>query len=332
MTATATSAAPRRDARVVYFIASHREPKQILRLVGRIRLERPDNLILIHHDYSKSNFPRELLADDQNIEFVEQWVSGEWGGFSLVQLALNGLDQLFERGHAFDWVAFMSGQDYPSRSLLEFEENLQSIGDGAIVYSDNRSLNLDRYRFGYYRLPRKFETRFAHRVFFVFHLISRFQPFVRFTTGRIGCRIGFRMHKRIFASGLEIQKGFQWWTLSRKTLAYVRAFVRTRPDVVSWFRTRVLVPDEAFFQTILSNAGLCFVNDDGHYAKWSHSESLNPEILCCADLPAIVESGKYFARKFDIGVDAGVLDLLDERTIGTATERLRRANAADSGA
>ena len=114
------ASAPNREGFVVYFIASHREPNQIVRLVHRIRAERPSSLILIHHDYSKSEFPHELFASDRNVEFVEDWVSGEWGGFSLVQLVLNGIDQLFERGHAFSWVTLLSGQDYPSRSLVEF--------------------------------------------------------------------------------------------------------------------------------------------------------------------------------------------------------------------
>ncbi len=304
------------DARVVYFIASHREPSQVVRLVRRIRAQRPSSLILIHHDYSKSDLSRELFADDPNVEFVDKWVTGEWGGFSLVQLALNGIDQLFERGRDFEWVTFMSGQDYPSRSLFEFEQSLESVGDGAIDYSDIRATSLDRYRVAYFRLPRQFESRFAHRVFYVLHLISRFQPLLRFTTGRIGCRIGVRMSSRVSAGGLAVRKGNQWWTLSRRSLEYVRTFVRQRPDVVTWFRERTLLPDEAFFQTILCDAPFSLTGNDGHYAKWSDEDAFSPDILSSADVPGIVESKKYFARKFDIGVDANVLDLLDERTIG----------------
>ena len=81
------------------------------------------------------------------------------------------------------------------------------------------------------------------------------------------------------------------------------------------------MPDEAFFQTILSGSGLSFVNDDGRYAKWGHAGAQSPEILRSADIPAIVESGKYFARKFDIGVDSGALDLLDDRTLGVPYDK-----------
>jgi len=273
------------------------------------------SVILIHHDYSKSELPRELFADDSNVEFVNEWVHGEWGGFSLVQLVLNGIDQLFDRERDFDWVTFMSGQDYPTRSLFEFEESLASVGDGAINYSDDRPLSLERYRFAYYRIPRTFESRFTHRAFFVLRILSGFQPFLRFTTGRIGCRIGIRVRRRVLSEGLAFRKGYQWWTLSRSVLQYVRTFVRSRPEIVAWFRARVLVPDESFFQTILSGANFSFISDDGHYARWNHADALSPEILRSSDLAAILESKKYFGRKFDIAVDSEVLDLLDERTV-----------------
>jgi hypothetical protein len=94
--------------------------------------------------------------------------------------------------------------------------------------------------------------------------------------------------------------------------------MRERPDVLRFFRT-VDVPDEILFQSILLSSPLreSVVNDDLRHIVWKAGIS-HPELLTTDDLPELERSGDFFARKFDLAVDAGVLDEIDRRLLGAA--------------
>jgi hypothetical protein len=244
------------------------------------------------------------------LRFVRPSIHGEWGSFDFVAIALASIDELLAWRVPFDYAAFISGQDYPIAALARFEGSLK--GDGAILADDSRPKSLDRYRFAYYRLPRKLEVRNMHRFFFLLQTVCRVQPFLRFTTGRVGCRVGIRRANVSRIDGLLVRKGLTWWTLSRRAVAYVQSFVHDHKHFVSHFATRVILPDEAFFQTILTNTDMSFNPDDGRFMRWSFEDAMNPEVLTVADFDALTSSGKFFARKFDTRVDERILDLLDE--------------------
>ena len=79
------------------------------------------------------------------------------------------------------------------------------------------------------------------------------------------------------------------------------------------FFEHVFIPDELFFQTIVTNSPLADTveNDNLRYLDWSREPA--PAVLTRDDLDAIGASGALFARKFDETVDAEILDLLDAR-------------------
>ncbi len=54
---------------------------------------------------------------------------------------------------------------------------------------------------------------------------------------------------------------------------------------------------------------------DGHLHYISWDAVPGPKILGMEDLDAMLASGKAFARKFDVDVDAAVLDRLDRHAL-----------------
>jgi hypothetical protein len=299
---------------VAYLIASHVNVAQVARLVARIRRERPHAPIVIHHDDAAEPIDVAAFGDDPFVRFVRPSIRGEWGTFALVEIALALIETLFAWDVPFEYAALLSGQDYPILSLEVFERRLR--GDGAIAGGDDRPKSLDRYRFRYVRLPRRLETRTMHRIFYVLGACVQRTPWLRFTTGRIGCRFGVRTSPEPRIRGLPVSKGYQWWTLSRAALAYVRAFVRERPDVVRAFARHTLIPDEAFFQTILTTGSFTLASDDDRFVRWPDIDAMNPAVLDRRDLAAVRASGKAFARKFDSRRDSKILDFLDESALG----------------
>jgi hypothetical protein len=57
-------------------------------------------------------------------------------------------------------------------------------------------------------------------------------------------------------------------------------------------------------------------NSDKRYILWRSPDKLHPDVLTVEDFDLMVGSGKHFARKFDSGVDARVLDMLDDVVLG----------------
>lgn len=76
--------------------------------------------------------------------------------------------------------------------------------------------------------------------------------------------------------------------------------------------------DEIIFQTLICNSPFKknIVNDNYRYIDWSdHSKGNNkgnPNLLLTKDYNKIINSNKFFARKFDNEVDENILNMIDE--------------------
>ena len=115
----------------------------------------------------------------------------------------------------------------------------------------------------------------------------------------------------MFSGAFRCYGGSFFCTLSARAVRYARAFARENPEVVAFFRA-ALAPEEAFLQTVLINSGqFRFVPDSRRYVDFTGTRDSHPRTLGTADLDAVLASGAHWARKFDPGHDAGVLDLLD---------------------
>jgi hypothetical protein len=300
---------------VVYFILSHTNVPQVLRLIGRIRRDVPESFVLIHHDATNEPFDHAAVADDPQVRVLPKSINGEWGSYALVEIAFAGLEDLQARGVAYDYVVLLSGQDYPIDNLRAFETSLAASGDGFIQTDPAPGTLLDRYRFSWFRFPRALEFGVLHRIIGLLTRFNERQPYLRFLSGRVGCRIGVAPRMLPLGPGMELRKGTQWWALSARAIAFVRAYAAQNPAYVRHYREHTIMPDESFFHTMLSDrsAGFSFVNDDRRFSKWATRSSASPEILGARDLEAIRSSGDAFARKFDTRVDATILDALDQR-------------------
>jgi hypothetical protein len=294
----------------VYLIASHGDGRQLPRLIRRIREERPQARIVVHHD--RKSAPRVPAEDLAAVEFVSDPVDVRWGDFSMVEMVLHAARWLLAEGRpGFDWVVLLSAQDYPAVSLAEFEERVSSAEvDGFLDFAPAETAyaaeNARRYDFSYRVLP-----GWAARPLGALDRRNPFPRSVQFAAGRIGARIGFPARRSPFGPRFRCYRGAFWWTLSRAPLRYLVDYAAAHPDVVAHYR-RTLHPDESFVQTVLLNAGRFRLSPDyGRYIAWTRPTDIGPRVLTAPDLPAILDSGAAFARKFDPAVDTEVLDALD---------------------
>lgn len=318
-----SAAAPAgRRARVSYFVASHVNPDQVLRLVRACRSGSPESHVLLHHDYNVSDLDPAAVARVGNVDLLRAEGAVGWGAFSMCVMVLRCMRWLLEH-RDFDWVVYLSGQDYPVKPVAQIERELaDSTYDGYLwtqpVEDVEWEVGAMRYLYQYYDVPRfpgwrrargRLKTVAAKR------RAAGGLPPVWPAPVDEPFRVGFRPLRGPFRPGFRCYKGSSWWTLNRRSIERMVRFADTNPRLARYYSRILFAPNESYFQTILRNdPELNLVtNDHLRYIRWTRPETGHPDLLTSADVDEILASGKTFARKLDERKDPRVLDLLDER-------------------
>jgi hypothetical protein len=307
---------------VVYHVESHTLPDQLERLVRRLLASGPQTMVVVNHD-SRST---DDLSAIQRLPRVHVMRSpGGYADFSHVRRYLSTLDWLDHEGVAYDWIANLSGQDYPLRDLTVAEAELGADGvDGYLEWFpafDPTSpwgphLGRSRYMFRHKRL-RSLSPR-ARSVLRSAMVINRVQPWVRLSVAT-GLTVG-RRRPTPFGPNLVCFGGSLFTTLSRAPAEYLLAHSHEHPDLVAYYEG-CLSPAESYLQTVLLNAGhFVFAPGCRRYFDFSHTRHNHPKVLGIEDLPKLTASGADFGRKFDSRIDGAVLDRLDE-IVGVPADR-----------
>lgn len=335
--------------KVVYLIASHTNPQQVLRLVKTLRAGSPSAEIVVHHDYSCSYLDSTVFERLPHVYVIKDFIPVEWGDFSQVKMMLNAIEWITTH-LKFDWLVLISGQDYPIQPLSQIERFLETTSyDGFITgvplnkatpcgqvecSITNSAGNpcpdcVTRYYYRYYqaspnltKMLKKVREYFCKRC----ALLQ-----IRSLPGKTKTKImiGVRSFLSPFNSEFECYKGSSWFTLNHRCLQYIRQFVLSSPGFVRYYQ-RTLMPDESFFQTILlNNPSLKILNDNKRLISWQDSTSMSPEVLRIQDFDRIIVSGQHFARKFDLNIDAEILDMIDHYTLKTPEVHSSRGGLID---
>ncbi len=272
--------------RVAYLILAHKLPQQLARLVNHLR--QAGGAVYVHFD-SKSTTPTTYVDGLRDVEVIPERVKVWWGGWSTVraELALAGA----ALPGNFDYYCLLSGQCYPLRPLREFHEYLQSTHPiEHMVYVDVKSnwpeaaIRYEKHYFEQRTLLGRALTK----------LVRKFP------------------YSRSLPSGLKPHVGWTWWTLTHNSLAYLLSTLESRRDVARFFAWSQNA-DEIAPQTIIASSHFAerVSTSPLHMIEFAPREP-NPRIWLTQDLPRLLSSKAYFARKFDIQVDATVLDELDK--------------------
>jgi hypothetical protein len=291
---------------VAYVVVSFGRPGQVLRLVDALA-GAPGAHVLVRHDQRGERLDRRE-AERRGALWHEDGIRLEWGGWSQLRVGFGALRRAAE---AFDpdWVVLLSGQDYPLRPPAEIERGMAAAGADAFLGSV-REVSLDRPFDG--GPDDEFRLRLAYRHLRaprrLPHLPNRLRPlaYVR----RVPPRLGIRRLRLPYGPRLRPYVSSDWLALGRRGLRTVlgadRALVR--------FHRGVPVPTEAFYATVLLNdPALTVALDNRRFSSFAGPGTAHPDVLTSADVERAIASGADFARKFDEGVDAGALDLLDRR-------------------
>lgn len=276
--------------RVVYLVLTHQFPALIHRLV-RILLEESANaFVVVHHDATHCLLP---ALPEQQVHVLGDPVRTARGDMTFVTATLRGIEWI--RAHLdYDWIVHISGQDYPLVHLGQVDAALATSPYDAYLrfqpLEQAAAMCAERYLRRWYSLKVPFRRR--KRIIFS------------------------RPYNVVFTDRFRCYKGSQWWTLSRPAIDTMMDFLARTPRYWKQYE-RSFIPIESFLPTIVLNTVLKVFPHHMRYLVWGAAENRHPEVLTMRDLPAMLASGDWFARKFNPDVSAEVLDRLDDRRRAT---------------
>ncbi|WP_262249582.1 beta-1,6-N-acetylglucosaminyltransferase [Parapedobacter soli] len=283
------------SCRIAHLVLGYRYPTQLKRLINHLR--HPNTTIFIHID-SKSPLKDfdSLIGNRENIRFLSARRDVIWGGYSMVQTTIDAFHEIIANHEDFDFINLLSESDYPLRNATTVHSYLSSnLGKSFMEmrfegspWWEEAQQKIRKYHFVNYRLPGKY---LAERI------------------------INAITAERKLPLDMVFTGYSQWMTLSIKHVKHILSFVNKNPKAVQFFK-HTWGPDEFFFQTILYNSHFReeIINDNLRYIKWVEGKH-SPEILTQEDFATLANSGKLYARKFNIEIDGSVLDTIDQRLL-----------------
>jgi hypothetical protein len=274
--------------KVAYLILAHHAPEMLAALIAA--LDKPKSQVFVHIDRKTDITPfKELLAD--KCIFVTPRINVSWGSFSIVQATINLLEAALSTNN-FDYYCLLSGCDYPVKPVRAFEAHLTTHAGNEYMSSQNMN-----------KLPPKFKKRYTG--FFLFENRSEFIKRLNFGITKIQ-RL---FYKRKPYANRSMFNGAQWWALTGACVKYIMDFITAHPDYISYFKY-THIPDTSFFQTLVMHSPYVskVQNDSLRHIVFENEKIPHPKIWTMDDKDELLQSPAYFARKFDLATDSGIVD------------------------
>ena len=282
--------------KLAHIIMAYKEPSQIARLIER--LSHPDCDIYIHLDRKIPFEPFRFLSELPRVHFIKNRILCNWGGFSFITATIESMREVLTSG-PYDMLNLLSGQDYPIKSVNEiysyFKENQDKVFtiyelEDSDVWWQHATTRFEQYHFT--------DLRFKGR-YILQGLLNKFLP------------------KRTFPLPYVLygSSNSTWWTMNRPSVQYIIDSIDTLPSLKRFMRY-TWAADEFLFPTLLKNSSFSnmLTNDNKRFIRWNKGQA-NPKVLGKADFESLATSDHLFARKFDINVDADILDMIDRNLL-----------------
>ncbi|TSJ40757.1 glycosyl transferase [Mucilaginibacter corticis] len=275
--------------RLAHLILAHGSKSQLERLVKR--LVYPNTDIYIHLDAKSDMAEFADLEKLDGVSFIKKRTGIKWGDYSMVTATLISFEEILKSGNEYSHINLLSGQDYPLKSAATIQKFLFANTGKSFIkhlsifdeWQESKS-RITMYNLGDYNFPLKFKIQ---------DFLNKFLP------------------DRKMPLGLKPYGFSQWITITPECVAYSLDYLKKHRAARRSFRL-IWAVDEIIFQTILMNSPLKdkVVNDHLRYIKFKRGAS-RPNTLTMADAKLLVDSGKFYARKFDPNVDSEILNYLD---------------------
>ncbi len=257
--------------RHAYLILAHRDLPLLEKLLQQ--LDNPNNHIFIHLDRKSEIAPSKIKYTPihSKLTFTIR-TDVRWGEPSLTRAYITILKDAYNIGN-FDWFHFLSGADLPLIPIAAINEWYEhQIGIHAVIDIEEAEEREVRLKYYYFRVNRYFQ---------------RILNFIQKTTG-------INRLAKIKKTFPKTFYGSAWFDLTPDAAKLILDNESSINQIIPF----TTCSDELLFHTVLANSNLKLHKDYHRYIDWS-DKLPNPKTLTIEDYNRIIESGAFFARKFD---------------------------------
>ena len=280
----------------VFLILAHKNPDQLEKLVNYLSAN--NCKVFVHIDRKQKKHFRTFISRflaHKNIQIFAQF-KVYWGGYSQIRATFFLLKKAVADGD-FDFVNLISGQDLPVARISAYNAFLEQHKDKSFVsyhkvpapeqWSDRGGL--DRVEYFWITAFPKWSGFFFNRFLVIINAFQR--------------RLNIFKKSRV-----QLYGGANWFTLNKEMAVYVSALLQKNPAILHWYKN-TRCADEIILQTILMNSPFRekVVDRCLRLIDWSTGPEF-PRTFRLEDKERLLNSGEFFARKFDEQVDKEIID------------------------
>ena len=278
-----------------YLILYHKNSEQLAKLLGVLDDRRND--IYIHADKKTKDFPIEKLQNAVKHAglFFTKRIKVGWGGYSVIQAMIILLKESTKKQYAY--YHLLSGQDLPIKSqeyiFAFFNEfsGTEFIQRGTCL--PKRKIALEKIVFYHFFIDYYNRTD------------SHFAKICRYLEN-----VNLKVQKRLRINRIRGKEktffcGSMWFSITQEFAEYCVQQEKWIRKNFKW----TLCGDEIFMPTIAVNS--CFQSRMHHPMRlidWDRGSVSHPHIFTGKDFHLLAQSDCLFARKFDMEVDAEIID------------------------
>jgi hypothetical protein len=295
------------ELKLAYLLCVHNLPEQANTFI-RLARAHDDADVFVHVDRKCHPSVAASIERGSGVTVLDERVTVTWADRSLTDAILMLMRAMRATGKKYDFVSLNSVQDLPVRHGLSAA--LAKRPD-AVHMNAHRADPADGRQTFYWnvRWPRSVYGRFERPL----HPRRLLRAGLRklYTWG-----INLRPNRRTLPRGWDVYRGSTWFCMPGDAALDLLDFLDANPSYYDYFEDALGV-DEFFIHTWVMNSrwaarctgeNLTYLN----FGKTARDRN-HPVPLTLGDVPAIEASGRFFARKFDPGVDRRVIDYFTEK-------------------
>lgn len=275
--------------KIAHLILTHKNPKQLERLIGN--LQHPGFDFYIHIDKKADIQPFMQIQWAENVFFIRNRTSIEWASYGTIQATINGFQEILPM-QKYAYINVISGQDFVLKSASYIYDYFVTNRGNEFITCESiknewkeAAPRVEKYHLINYRIPGKY---------------------------RLEKILNLVLPKRKFPFDFEIVGRANWFALTAPACDYILDFINKNPSIVKYFWL-CWGADEFMFSTILFNSHFKpAIQNNLTYVDWSGPKTGHPTIFTKDFYPQLVASDKLFARKFDMDIDKDIFDMLEQ--------------------
>ncbi len=304
-----------------YLILAHKNPQQLARMIKT--LDDGNSKFFIHLDAKTPIEPFTTQLEDEHIVFIPERECCVWGDFSIV-LATIHLMEAAAKAQNKGFFILMSGQDYPIKPIGELdaflEENAQCDFIDYLPLEQKWKPKMVKDKLAHYHILHS-ETRGDSNCYAPFSRSSLFQKgrtLWHLLKGRLSLENFKKLRQlpRREAPFAQQYAGSQFWAFSENTFYDVLTYIQKHREELELYYQYTSSPDEVYFHSILLNlkeeGRKIILKNQLTYVNYFRKNN----VFLTEDFEKLTSAEEqFFARKFDMEIDAIILDRLDKLEI-----------------